>query len=223
MTGELPDDLFERLLYQGRVRIQAALREPSIYRLFFNTFLNALGDIIAELQRRFSGYYTVAMRDLYAGLDLSKFREGTDVGKVIELVFLMLEGLYSKYTQALQRLQPAESRTLIDRRVHDPLDHGDRLCGVFQITARALSRSHGGADHGAAPVFRQRLDRSGVPIRPGLIAPREAHPAHLESVAGGIADLIPDYLKGPVRGNGRGVRTCGLFQNGGHLRCAGDA
>ncbi|RPJ40169.1 MAG: TetR/AcrR family transcriptional regulator, partial [Chloroflexi bacterium] len=97
IASDPPADLFERLLYFGQARMQFAINEPLLYRLFFNAFTNTPDEIRAELQTRFAGYAKESMRRVYDGLDRTPFREGARVEQVVELVYLVLEGMYARY------------------------------------------------------------------------------------------------------------------------------
>ena len=114
-SAEMPDDLFDRLLFLGRERMKFALNQPQLYKLFYNAFINAPEDIQNELRQRYSAYYTPSMQMLTDGLDCSRFKPEVNVDKVIELIYLILEGLLSKSVPILQKHQPAESLALVDK------------------------------------------------------------------------------------------------------------
>lgn len=115
LTGDLPDDLFERLMQRGRARMQFVVQEPRLYQLFFNAFINAPEEIQAELQSRFAGNFQSSSHRLLEGLDLSRFRDDIPVAKAVELVNLLLEGLYNRYLPVFRSLSPAESLALVDQ------------------------------------------------------------------------------------------------------------
>ena len=110
-----PADLFDRLLYHGRIRMEFAVREPQVYRLFYNAFVNAPDEIKAELQTRYAGYAAASMELVYKDLDRSPFRADVPVEKAVELVYLVLEGIYSRYLPRLQSLPPEQSLALIEQ------------------------------------------------------------------------------------------------------------
>jgi AcrR family transcriptional regulator len=112
---EMPDDLFERLLFLGRERMKFALNQPQLYKLFYNAFINTPEDIQNELRQRYSASYTPSMQMLTTGLDHSRFKPDVNVDKVIELIYLILEGLLSKSVPVFQKLKPAESLKLVDK------------------------------------------------------------------------------------------------------------
>lgn len=112
---ETSTDLFERLIQHGNARMQFVVQNPLLYRFFYRAFINAPDEIQAELQKRYAAYAQESRRRLTDGLDRSKFREGVAVDQAIELVNLVIEGLYSRYLPAFQRLSPAEALKLVEK------------------------------------------------------------------------------------------------------------
>lgn len=106
LAGELPADLFERLLARGRIRMRFSIEHPQLYRLFYNAFLNAPPDIQADLATRSAGYAERSQQLLFDGLDTSSFRPGVDPRQAVELVNLVMEGLFGRYAAELRRLPP---------------------------------------------------------------------------------------------------------------------
>jgi TetR/AcrR family transcriptional regulator len=102
--GSMPGDLFERLIQRGRARMQFVIQAPRLYQLFFNAFINAPDEIQAELQARYAGNFQTSAQRLLDGLDRPKFRDDIQVEKAVELVNLLLEGLYNRYLPAFKRL-----------------------------------------------------------------------------------------------------------------------
>lgn len=113
MASEMPADLFERLLHRGRVRMQFAIEYPRLYQLFFNTILHAPQELQAEMAPRFAEYAAKSRSRLREGLDLSKFREDTEIEEALELVSLVLEGINNRYAPALRQVSPEEAFLLV--------------------------------------------------------------------------------------------------------------
>jgi TetR/AcrR family transcriptional regulator len=114
-SDEMPNDLFDRLIFIGRERMKFALNQPQLYKLFYHAFINAPEDIQNELRGRYSAYYTPSIQMLTTGLDHSRFKPDVHVDKVIELIYSILEGLLSKSIPILQKLQPSESLEMVDK------------------------------------------------------------------------------------------------------------
>lgn len=115
LNKDMPADLFERLLYRGQARMQFVIEHPRLYQLFFNALINTPEEIRAEMAPRYGEYAAISRQRLTEGLDLSKFREGVEVGQAVELVYLTLEGIYNRHAPALRKASPREALDLVER------------------------------------------------------------------------------------------------------------
>ena len=115
LSGEMPTDLFERLLHRGRIKFQFAAEEPVLFQLFYNAFINTPEEIQAALRDRAGEYATASAGLLTDGLDRSKFREDVDVEKAVALIQLTLDGLLNKYLGTLKQMNPAEGLALVEQ------------------------------------------------------------------------------------------------------------
>jgi AcrR family transcriptional regulator len=111
---DLPSDLFERLLARGRLRMQFAVGEQLLYKFFFNAFLHTPDEIRGEMAVRYGEYAASSRQLLYAGLDLSKFRDDTDIEKAIDLTNLVLEGVFSRYANQLSQGTPEQALAFVE-------------------------------------------------------------------------------------------------------------
>lgn len=127
----MPSDLFERLLQRGRMRMQFAVQEPLLYRFFYQALLHTPSEIQAQMQSRYAGYAEASARQLYEGLDRSKFRPGVDVEQAIALINLVLEGLFSRHLSVLQDMPPEETLAWVES-----LD--EEVRGYFELLKRGL-------------------------------------------------------------------------------------
>lgn len=132
-SGELPGDLFERMLHNGQVRMQFVTREPLLYKFFYSAFVNAPPEIKVELESRAPNYAAGSMQALLKDLDLTKFKEGVDVQKAIQLVFLVLEGIFTRYLPQLTCMDAADSLQLVDRITDEAKEN-------FELLKRGLYR-----------------------------------------------------------------------------------
>jgi TetR/AcrR family transcriptional regulator len=115
LGDELPSDLFERLLYIGEHRMRYAVRQPMIYRFFYNALIYTPDEIRPEMESRYAEYATTSAKLMQAGLDQSKFKAGVIVEQALELTYLVLEGIYNRYAAELQRMEPEEALKLVDQ------------------------------------------------------------------------------------------------------------
>ncbi len=134
LTGELPADLFERLLYRGRARMQFVVEHPRLYQLFFNALLHTPDEIQPEMTTRYAEYAAAGRDRLTEGLDLSSFRAGVQVDEAVELVKLVLEGIYNRYAPALRRVSPEEALGLVEQITEETR-------GYFELLKTGLYKS----------------------------------------------------------------------------------
>lgn len=115
MASRPPGDLFERLLYLGQIRMQFAAQNPQIFQLLYYTFLHTPEIIKPHLVERYAQYSAASAAEIRAGLDSSRFKDGVDIDQVIAMIFLLMEGLYSRYTAVLKALGPEQCLSIIDQ------------------------------------------------------------------------------------------------------------
>jgi TetR/AcrR family transcriptional regulator len=127
LNEEKPADLFERLLYRGRARMQFVVEHPLLYRLFFNAMLNMPEQIREEIAPRYARYAAVSRERLTEGLDLSRFRKDIAVNKAIELVELVLEGIYNHYAPQLRKISAEEALDLVEEITEETRLHFELL------------------------------------------------------------------------------------------------
>lgn len=130
-NDELPSDLFERLLHRSKIRFQFALQEPTLYQFFYHALINTPEAIQSDLQSRYSTYALASRQSLYEGLDRSKFKDGIDIEQAIELVYLVLEGILSRYVGLLKKIQPDEGLQLVEKLT-------DECRGYFEILKQGM-------------------------------------------------------------------------------------
>ncbi len=116
--------------------MQFVIQEPQLYQLFFNAFIDAPEDIRGELGQRYASYYQSNAQGLKEGLDRSCFKDDIDVDKAIDLVNLVLEGLYNRYLPAFKTMTSAEALQLVDQ-------IGVEVRTYFDMLKKGLYRSEG--------------------------------------------------------------------------------
>lgn len=110
-----PSDLFERLLFIGRARMQFVLREPMLYRFFFNTFLHTPDELKQEVRNRYPAYAALSREMLLKDLDLTRFKPDVEIDKAYQLILSLMEGIFSRYLPDLSSTAPDDSLHLVDR------------------------------------------------------------------------------------------------------------
>lgn len=106
VNDEKPADLFERLLYISQVRFRFVEQEPLIYRFFIKAFLNIPPELKTEMEQRFQTYSTTSSAMIKEGLDLSRFKPGVDMDDLVEMLYLLMEGLLSRFSNDFKQSEP---------------------------------------------------------------------------------------------------------------------
>jgi len=127
---DLPADLFERLLFMVEVRMRFAAHAPHLYRFFFKTLLNIPDGLKIEMQERFKVYADGNKNLMSGGLDTTRLRDGVTVDQVMELLSYIMDGLLSRHTDQLIKLDAAETISYVEglleqgRSQFDLIKHG---------------------------------------------------------------------------------------------------
>lgn len=109
------DDIFDRLMQTGIIKLKMAYDEPLMYKLLFDIFINTPDELKEEIQNRFKNIYAEVLPTLYEGLDMSKFRKDVDVRKAVEIISLFLDGLQKKYMAEFKGMDADEVLGWVDK------------------------------------------------------------------------------------------------------------
>lgn len=91
-------DFIERLVEDGLRKLRYTAEHPLESRLVIEAFTAPPAQIAAEVQALGQQMWPAAVSRWREGLDETRFRNGVDVDKAVELVALFLEGLRSRYS-----------------------------------------------------------------------------------------------------------------------------
>jgi len=97
-----PDDIFDRILEFGMLKLKVSLANPNISKLIAHAFMNTPESIRFEIQDKYKKLSTELMPSIFQDIDSSKFRNGVNPKKALEIVMLFLEALQTKYTKEYQ-------------------------------------------------------------------------------------------------------------------------
>jgi hypothetical protein len=67
------------------------------------------------MQQRFANYSSQHQEMVFAGVDVSIFKEGVEIQQVGRLINLVLEGLLNQLMPTIQKMEPAQSLKLIEQ------------------------------------------------------------------------------------------------------------
>ena len=108
-----PDELFERLLFRERIKLRFAAENPLLFRFFSKVFLDIPEEIKTDLANRFSKYSAASADNLTAGIDHSRFRDGVDEKEAVQMIHVLLEGIFARYSPRLKAAKADEFEGLI--------------------------------------------------------------------------------------------------------------
>lgn len=128
-----PAELFERLLANHRVKMEFVIKEPLAYQFLYTAFVNMPAELKEDLASRIPQYTALSSQSLQTGLDLGRFKEGVDVPRAIQLIHLVLEGIFNRYQRRFAQLDAAGSLKLLD-------DLTVEVTEYFELLKRGLYR-----------------------------------------------------------------------------------
>jgi len=92
-------DIFDRILELGVIKLKVTHANPAISRLILHAFINTPEDIRSEIQDKYTKLSNEFVPPIFKDIDTTKFRDGVDPKKALELVMLFLEALQEKYSR----------------------------------------------------------------------------------------------------------------------------
>lgn len=90
-------DIFDRLLELGMIKLQIYNTNPDISKVILQAFMNSPEDLGAEIQEKYQQLSNEFIPSIFKDIDSSKFRDGVNPEKALEVVMLFLEALQGKY------------------------------------------------------------------------------------------------------------------------------
>lgn len=99
---EKSKDIFERIIEFGMIKLQISHANPDITKLIVHAFMNTPEGIRTEIQERYKQLSLEFLPSIFKDIDSSKFRNGVNPEKALEIVMLFLEALQQKYNREYQ-------------------------------------------------------------------------------------------------------------------------
>lgn len=92
-------DIFERIIELGIIKLKISHANPNISKLIVHAFMNTPEGIRSEIQDKYKQLSNEFVPSIFEDVDSSKFRNGVNPKKALEIVMLFLEALQEKYTK----------------------------------------------------------------------------------------------------------------------------
>ncbi|NPV69270.1 MAG: TetR/AcrR family transcriptional regulator [Firmicutes bacterium] len=125
----MSDDIVDRIVEIGRVKLKTAAEQPLMYRLLSDVFLDPPEDLKEELDALQSRLRIKYLPYLTENIDWSRFRDGVDRQKAVGLITLVVDSIGGQYARAYRDSGYKHSSDLDDA-IHeiqiylDMLKHG---------------------------------------------------------------------------------------------------
>lgn len=92
-------DIFDRILELGVIKLKITHANPKISKLILQAFMNTPEGIRSVIQDKYKQLSSEFLPQIFKDIDSSKFRNGVNPQKALEIVVLFLEALQEKYTK----------------------------------------------------------------------------------------------------------------------------
>jgi len=97
ISSDVPADLIDRIIYYGIGKLKLYYEYPAVSKLIMDAFLNIPQELKSEIIERYQKVYDQNIPILIKDIDKTKFRDGIDRDKAVELVIMCMEGMNIKY------------------------------------------------------------------------------------------------------------------------------
>lgn len=130
--ADLPDDIFERIFSMGMLKLKVGYQYPMHYKFLLEAFTHIPAGLEKELNDRYEKIYKSSMPLFMKDIDTSKFREGMNKEKAIELIELALEAVSNKYIKKFKDKSSEEVMSQLENVTDEYKDYIDILkFGVY--------------------------------------------------------------------------------------------
>ena len=133
-TNDYPsDDIFERLLQRGMLKLKMAYDDPLMYELLYGAFVNTPDELKRDIQERYKKLYAQNAQRFYKELDTSKFRKDINPQKAVELIIIFLDGMNNKYINTYKNRSPGAALIEIEKITEEAKEYFEMLKkGIYE-------------------------------------------------------------------------------------------
>ncbi|WP_028608545.1 TetR/AcrR family transcriptional regulator [Paenibacillus harenae] len=96
-------DIFVRLRHIAGLKMALFLKHPEMFNFIKSVNKEDAGEVKSDIDRRIKEFKDKGYKDLFGDIDLSHFREGTDIPKTVQIILWTMEGFaYQQQEKALK-------------------------------------------------------------------------------------------------------------------------
>lgn len=123
------EDPFDKIMHMGLIKIRMAYEFPSLYKLVLGAFTHTPAGVQKEIQASYNKVYREGMAMLFKEIDTSRFREGINKDKALELILFSLEGVSNKYLKMYKNIPEDRILTEIEAIIQEYTEYIEILKG----------------------------------------------------------------------------------------------
>lgn len=97
-------DIFERLKNLMKLKNRLIIRHPEVFNFMMKASLEEAEEVSSELNSTTTELMHTSYNRLFENIDLTKFREGTDIGKTFNIIMWTLEGFSNQEMEKAKML-----------------------------------------------------------------------------------------------------------------------
>ncbi len=96
------NDVFERRRMSAHLKIEVLKKHPEMYDFIMTAYMDDSDEIKNDLEKRNSVLIAYAQSILNEGMDISKFKDGIDPHKAIEIINWTIDGFTKKHMEKVK-------------------------------------------------------------------------------------------------------------------------
>lgn len=123
MRGEIKGNFFDKLMQTGFLKLRLGWEEPELYKIMFESYTQTPADIKEELREQYDAIFADTRQMYYKDLDPSLLKEGVDPKMAVDVLMLLMEGLYYRKLPQFQQMSAEEVLKEIERMQEDAYEY----------------------------------------------------------------------------------------------------
>jgi len=98
-------DIFKRYGDIARLKFEVYQKYPEMFSFIKNVYSEDATEVRADLERRKKELLSKGYQDLFGDIDISKFKEGIDIKRAINIIYWTMEGFSYQYQGSMASIQ----------------------------------------------------------------------------------------------------------------------
>lgn len=98
------NDIFVRYRQIGILKFELYSKYPEMFNFITNVYTEDASEVKGEIEKLNKEFLKTGYQDLFGDIDLSKFKEGIDVEKAINIIYWTMEGFAYQYLDKVTSL-----------------------------------------------------------------------------------------------------------------------